>query len=109
MGGVADPAGSAIRVQDPVVVFHGGSIPREWSLVNGIRRIATTPNVGAQFWSVWVPSDLPEEAAVVSTLEQVDAVYRLVTSYPRVFGFAATAGELGPSLGVGRIASLTGI
>ncbi|MEO6200892.1 MAG: hypothetical protein ABIX44_07000 [Cryobacterium sp.] len=34
------------------------------------------------------------ECAVVATLEQVDAVYRLVTTYPQVFGFAATADEL---------------
>ncbi|WP_241982920.1 MULTISPECIES: dipeptidase [Cryobacterium] len=66
-------------------------------------------NVGAQFWSVWVPSDLPEQAAVVATLEQVDAVYRLVTAYPQVFGFAATAYELERVWASGRIASLMGI
>ena len=66
-------------------------------------------NVGAQFWSVWVPSDLPEQAAVVATLEQVDAVYRLVASYPQVFGCASTADELERVWASGRIASLMGI
>jgi len=66
-------------------------------------------NVGAQFWSLWVPSDLAEAAAVVATLEQVDAVYRLMAAYPQVFGFAATAHELEQVRASGRIASLMGI
>ena len=44
--------------------------------------------VGAQFWSVYVPSDLPEPEAVVATMEQVDAVYRLVAAYPADLAFA---------------------
>src|SRR3954464_7312893 len=39
--------------------------------------------VGGQFWSVYVPSDLSEPEAVVATLEQVDAVYRLPPAAPR--------------------------
>src|SRR6266568_1137455 len=34
--------------------------------------------VGAQFWSVFVPGTLAGDAAVSATLEQVDAVRRLV-------------------------------
>src|SRR5687767_15653299 len=37
-----------------------------------------TGGVGAQFWSVYVPSSLPGGAAVTATLEQIDAVRRLV-------------------------------
>ncbi|MFG3023678.1 membrane dipeptidase [Streptomyces sp. NPDC048254] len=38
--------------------------------------------LGAQFWSVYVSSKLPEPAAVVATLERIDAVYRLAARYP---------------------------
>lgn len=65
--------------------------------------------VGAQFWSVWVTSDTDEATAVVSTLEQVDAVYRMVAQYPRVFGFASTADDVERIFSSGRIASLMGI
>lgn len=65
--------------------------------------------VGAQFWSVWVPSDIQQDAAVVATLEQVDAAHRLVTRYPRVFGMASTADDVERMFSSGRIASLMGI
>lgn len=62
-----------------------------------------------QFWSVWVPSDLPEPDAVVATMEQVDAVYRLVGAYPDTFELATTADELERAVAGGQIASLLGI
>jgi membrane dipeptidase len=65
--------------------------------------------VGAQFWSVWVPSDLTEEAAVVATLEQVDAVHRLTARYPQVFAPACTADDVEREFASGRIASLIGV
>jgi membrane dipeptidase len=65
--------------------------------------------VGAQFWSVWVPSDLPEDAAAVATLEQVDAVHRLTARYPRTFAPACTADDVERVFASGRIASLLGI
>lgn len=65
--------------------------------------------VGAQFWSVWVPSDLTEDAAVVATLEQVDAVHRLTARYPQVFAPACTADDVERAFASGRIASLLGI
>jgi membrane dipeptidase len=65
--------------------------------------------ISAQFWSVWVPSDIPEDSAVVATLEQMDAVYRLVARYPDVFEFASTADDVERVFASGRIASLMGI
>ena len=65
--------------------------------------------VGAQFWSVFVPSDLPEPAAVVATLEQVDAVHRMVARYPEQLALAYTAGDVERAWAAGRIASLLGI
>ncbi|GAB3560466.1 dipeptidase [Spelaeicoccus albus] len=65
--------------------------------------------LSAQFWSVWVPSDLAEPDAVAATMEQIDAVYRLVAEYPHVFAFAATADQVDNAVAGGRIASLLGI
>ena len=64
--------------------------------------------VGAQFWSVWVPSTLPDGAAVIQTLEQIDAVHQMVARYGDQLGFARTAGELEAVFASGRIASLMG-
>ena len=64
--------------------------------------------VGAQFWSVWVPSTLPDGAAVIQTLEQVDAVHQMVGRYGDQLGFARTADELEAVFASGRIASLIG-
>ncbi|MFG1603355.1 dipeptidase [Actinoplanes sp. NPDC049265] len=65
--------------------------------------------VGAQFWSVYVPSVLPEPEAVVATMEQVDAVYRMVAAYPSDLAIACTAGDVRRAWADGRIASLIGI
>src|SRR6478735_2636836 len=37
--------------------------------------------VGAQFWSVFVPSTLQGDSAVIATLEQVDGVHRMIATY----------------------------
>jgi membrane dipeptidase len=65
--------------------------------------------VGAQFWSVYVPSDLPEPEAVVATMEQVDAVYRLTAAYPDDLVMAFCAADVERAIEAGRIASLIGI
>ena len=65
--------------------------------------------VGAQFWSVYVPSDLPEPAAVAATMEQIDAVYRLVAAYPDDLAVAYSAEDVRRAWAAGRIASLIGI
>lgn len=65
--------------------------------------------VGAQFWSVYVPSDLPEPEAVAATMEQVDAVYRMAAAYPRDLAIAYSADDVARAIGAGQIASLIGI
>ncbi|GIF07969.1 dipeptidase [Actinoplanes siamensis] len=65
--------------------------------------------VGAQFWSVYVPSGGPEPEAVTHTMEQIDLVYRLLAEYPDVLEAAYTAGDVERIVGAGRIASLIGI
>ena len=64
--------------------------------------------VGAQFWSAWVPSTLPDGMAVIQTLEQVDAIHQMVARYGDRLGFARTADELEAVFASGRIASLIG-
>lgn len=64
--------------------------------------------VGAQFWSVYVPSTLVGGAALTATLEQVDFVHALIARYPDQLGLALTAEEVGTVFGRGAIASLIG-
>jgi membrane dipeptidase len=64
--------------------------------------------VGAQFWSVYVPSNLPGSAAVTATLEQVDAVRRMVARWPEHFRLALSADDVVAAWAEGRIASLMG-
>lgn len=65
--------------------------------------------VGGQFWSVFVPCSLAGDAAVAATLEQIDAVRRMVARYPDAFALATTAAEVAQAYAAGRIASLLGI
>ena len=64
--------------------------------------------VSAQFWSVFVPSELPETVAVVQTLEQIDLVHRLIRRN-RVLTLATTADDIEGARVAGRIASLIGV
>lgn len=64
--------------------------------------------VGAQFWSVYVPSTLPEPEAVATTLEQIDLVHRMVTRYSDRLAPAVTAADCVRAHDEGRIASLLG-
>ena len=64
--------------------------------------------VGAQFWSVYVPSTLQGGAAVTATLEQIDCVHRLVEKYPDSLRLARTAADVEQAWSEGRIASLMG-
>jgi len=65
--------------------------------------------LGAQFWSVYVPCALPGDAAVTATLEQIDAVHRLVARYPDDLALATTADEVERAREGGRVASLIGM
>lgn len=64
--------------------------------------------VGAQFWSVFVPSTLSPAESVVATLEQIDCVRRIAAAHPDAFELARTADEVRVAAGRGRIASLMG-
>ena len=64
--------------------------------------------VGAQFWSVYVPGALQGEAALATTLEQVDLVHRMIDRYPEDLELALSADDVESAFARGRIASLLG-
>ena len=89
----------------------------DFTVLDLARRVPTTQTdlprlrdggVGAQFWSVFVPSTLQGDAAVVATLEQVDAVHRMVETYADDLTLALTADDVERARDEGRIASLLG-
>jgi membrane dipeptidase len=68
--------------------------------------------VGAQFWSVYVPSPAPgtdPAASVTMTLEQIDIVHRMVARYPEKLALALTADDIERAIKQGKIASLIGM
>lgn len=64
--------------------------------------------VGAQFWSVYVRSDMAGGDAVSATLEQIDAVAELLARHPADLRRALTADDMEAARAEGRIASLMG-
>jgi membrane dipeptidase len=64
--------------------------------------------LGAQFWSVFVPVTLAGEAAVATTLEQIDFVHAMVRRYPGELELALTAADVERICAAGKVASLLG-
>ncbi len=65
--------------------------------------------LGGQFWSVYVPSSLPGHEAVTATMEQIDALFELVSTYPDRLELARTADDVERVSATGRIASMIGV
>ncbi|MGE5813421.1 MAG: dipeptidase [Acidobacteriota bacterium] len=65
--------------------------------------------VGAQFWSVYTPSDFAGQKAVTATMEQIDVVHRMVHKWPQTFELALTAGDVERIFKQGKIASMVGM
>jgi membrane dipeptidase len=67
-------------------------------------------NVGAQFWSVFVPVDtIPAGNAFQTTVEQISLVKDMVARYPDVFELAMTTDDVERIRKSGKIASLIGM
>ncbi|MHA6804179.1 dipeptidase [Salinifilum ghardaiensis] len=64
--------------------------------------------VGAQFWSVYVSTDLAGDRAVSATLEQIDCVRTLLRRHPGTLVAADSAADVERARAHGRIASLLG-
>ena len=65
--------------------------------------------LGAQFWSVYIPTTLKGGDAVRAVIEQIDVVHRIDETYPDTFEFARTADDVMRIHRSGKIASLIGI
>jgi len=65
--------------------------------------------VSAQFWSVYVPAELPGAEATRATMEQIDVVHRLIERYPDTFELALSATDIQAIHKRGHIASLIGM
>ena len=65
--------------------------------------------VGGVFWSVWIPTSLEGPEAVLTVVEQIDVVHRMVEAFPDTLALATTASEVRRIHKGGRIASLIGM
>ena len=65
--------------------------------------------VGAQFWSVYIPSEVTGDTAIRDTIEQIDIVKRMIKAYPNDLALAGSADDVVRIHKTGRIASLIGI
>src|SRR3954452_806466 len=65
--------------------------------------------VGAQFWSVYIPSEVTGDTAIRDTIEQIDIVKRLVKAYPNDLAVAGTADDVVRIHKTGKVASMIGI
>ena len=65
--------------------------------------------VGAQFWSVWIPTSITGPAAVQATFEQIDLVKQIAARYPKDLEMAYSAADVRRIHRAHRIASLIGI
>ncbi len=94
---VAEPADQAeVNLAAPVAGTHT-DLPR---LAAG--------GVGAQFWSVYVPSSLAADGAVTAVLEQIELARRMIARYPEALELALTADDVERVFASGRVASLLG-
>lgn len=67
-------------------------------------------NVGAQFWSVYVPANTADDGtALLKTLEQIQLVKEMVKRYPDTFSLALTTEDITSCRRAGTIASLIGV
>jgi membrane dipeptidase len=77
-------------------------------LMTDLRR-ARAGRLGGQFWSVYVPSDLPGDTAVTATLEQIDGYHAMLDRYPDALAAARTADDVERASAGGRVASMVGV
>jgi membrane dipeptidase len=83
-----------------------GSVPKFHTDIPRLRQ----GNVGAQFWSVYVPAETAKYGkAFQQTLEQIAIVQTMLKRYPGVFEKAVTADDVVRIQKAGKIASLIGV
>src|SRR3954453_3277201 len=85
-----------------------GTDRREHPLMTDMARLHQG-RLGAQFWSVYIQSEVTGDTAIRDTIQQIDVVKRLVKAYPNDLALAGTADDIVRIHKTGRVASLIGI
>ncbi len=85
-----------------------GSETRSSPLMTDMSRLRRG-GVGAQLWSVYISAATKGDEAIRQTIEQLDAVDRLVKAYPQHLQWAKSADDIVRIHKAGRIASMAGI
>jgi membrane dipeptidase len=85
-----------------------GREPADPTLMTDLPRMAAG-GVGGQFWSVYVPSDLPADRAVTMTLEQIDTLLDMVRRNPDRLELARSADDVERIAAGGKVASMIGV
>ena len=85
-----------------------GTAQREKPLMTDMERLHRG-RVGAQLWSVYINAATKGDEAIRQTIEQLDAVDRMVKAYPGDLEWARTADDIVRIHKKGRIASMAGI
>lgn len=65
--------------------------------------------VGAQFWSVFIPGEIKDSGYAKVQLEQIDIARRVIERYPEALRLATTAAEVRAAFRAGKIGSLLGM
>ena len=65
--------------------------------------------VGAQFWSIYIPGEIKDSGYAKVQLEQFDIARRMIGRYPDRLATALTADDIERSFKRGRVASLLGM
>ncbi len=65
--------------------------------------------VGAQFWSVFIPGGIKDSGYARVQLEQIDIARRVIERYPEALSLATTSSEVTTAFRRGRIGSLLGM
>ena len=88
--------------------LESGTAGRKSPLMTDMARLHKG-RVGAQLWSVYISAETKGDEAIRQTIEQLDAVDRLVKAYPRDLEWARTADDIVRIHKMGRIASMAGV
>jgi membrane dipeptidase len=100
----SDLAAVDLKLDTTHLPFPAGASP----LMTDIPRLRAG-EVGGQFWSVWIPSDMKGYQAVQITLEQMDLVKRMAARYPGDLEMAYTAADVRRIHRAHKVASMIGI
>jgi membrane dipeptidase len=65
--------------------------------------------VGAQFWSIYIPGEIKDSGYARVQLEEFDIARRVIARYPDRLSLALTADDIQRSFKRGRVASLLGL